>query len=161
VLPYAGEKSEEFSKRLKNLVEQNFPKIDLKIAFTTPNEIGKLFPFKDKITNIEKQSLVIYKINCKTCNASYIGKTERILSHRIKEHKNSNAKEQSAVQIHKKENPTHSIDFDNIEILDKADSDYKLKMKEMLHINQLKPILNIQHTAKFNSQIQTLIIAQH
>jgi hypothetical protein len=31
------------------------------------------------------QSQVVYKINCKTCNVDYIGKTERILVHRLKE----------------------------------------------------------------------------
>jgi hypothetical protein len=161
VLPYAGDKSEEFSKRLRKLVNKNFPKIDLKVAYTTPNEIGKMFPFKDRISCIEKQSLVIYQISCIDCKAAYIGKTARILEHRIKEHKDSKKKDPSAVQLHLKNNPTHTIDFENIKILDHADSDYKLKMKEMLYINQLKPLLNTQHNCKFNSQVQTLIIAKH
>ena len=42
--------------------------------------------FKDQIKEKTSQSLVVYKINCKTCNVDCTGKTERILVHRLKEH---------------------------------------------------------------------------
>ncbi len=35
------------------------------------------------------QSLVVYKIRCETCGQENIGKTERILNHRINEHNNA------------------------------------------------------------------------
>ncbi len=38
----------------------------------------------------------------------------------------------------------HEIDYDGVEIIDKADSDRKLLLKEMLHIIKLKPELNVQ-----------------
>ena len=75
----------------------------MKVAFKAPNEIGKKFPFKDNIKEIQEQSLVVYKIKCQTCNEIYIGKTERILAHRIKNI-------ESAIQSHKKENLIHIID---------------------------------------------------
>ncbi len=31
------------------LVKQFYPNIDFRLMFSTPNEIGKLFPFKDKL----------------------------------------------------------------------------------------------------------------
>jgi len=37
----------------------------MKVAFKAPNEIGKKFPFKDNIKEIQEQSLVVYKINRK------------------------------------------------------------------------------------------------
>ena len=47
------------------------------------------------------------------------------------------------------------------------DSNKKLELKEMLHINRLKPTLNTQHAAKykndnktFNKQLNTVIIAR-
>ena len=92
----------------------------MKVAFKAPNEIGKKFPFKDNIKEIQEQSLVVYKIKCQTCNEIYIGKTERILAHRIKEHNSKNKSIESAIQSHKKENPTHIIDASVIEIIDKA-----------------------------------------
>ena len=47
------------------------------------NEIGKLFPFKDNIKEKHAQSLVVYRLTCGICKQTYIGKTERILAHRI------------------------------------------------------------------------------
>ena len=40
--------------------------------------------------------------------------------------------------------PGHEIDFENVEILDRADSIKKPELKEMLYIRQLKPTLNKQ-----------------
>ena len=82
----------------------------------------------------------------------YIGKTERILAHRIKEHNCKNKNMESAIQSHKKENPTHTIDASMIEIIDKADNNFKLMLKEMLHINKLKPMLNTQHAAAYKKK---------
>ena len=44
----------------------------------------------------------------------------------------------------------HKIDFDGIKILNRADSDPKIKVKEILHIDKKKSILNIQ----INSQTE-------
>jgi hypothetical protein len=48
----------------------------------------------------------------------------------------------------------HEIDFDNVVILDRADSVKKLELKEMLYIRKLKPTLNKQK----ESELFTLII---
>jgi len=160
VLPYANKKADVFASKLTKLVTNNFPDVDFKVAFKAPNEIGKMFPFKDNIKETQKRSLVIYKIKCETCEAEYIGKTKRILKLRIEEHNNS---DKSAVHLHRKEHPTHKIDANNIEILDKADTDYKLRLKEILHIGKHKPSLNIQLSqdkSQFNSELKTLIIAR-
>ena len=67
--------------------------------------------------------------------------------------------------MHKKEHPTHKIDATNIEIIDKADNNFKLMLKEMLHIIKHKPELNTQHASQnknektFKSQLNTIIIA--
>ena len=50
--------------------------------------------------------------------------------------------------------PDHEIDFNNVEILDRADSVKKLELKEMLYIRKLKPTLNKQK----ESELFTLII---
>jgi hypothetical protein len=93
----------------------------------------------------------------------------RTLAHRIKEHNSKNKSIESAIQSHKKENPTHIIDASVIEIIDKADNNFKLMLKEMLHINKLKPMLNTQHAAAYKkrnnkemfiSQLNTIIIAR-
>ena len=124
-----------------------------------------MFPFKDNLKDQNLQSKVVYKIKCETCGAEYIGKTERIVFHRMKEH--NNEKKDSAIQMHKNDYPDHLIDAMNFEIIDRADNDRKLLLKEMLLINKLKPVLNTQHAAKyknnndkFNKQLNTVIIAR-
>ena len=85
-----GPKSEDFSLKLKSLVTSSFPQVDFNVAFKTPTTIVSFFPFKDKTEDkTEAQALVVYKLKCNSCELSYIGKTERILSHRIKEHQTS------------------------------------------------------------------------
>ena len=49
VLPYVNWRADEFATRLTNLVNNSFPKVDMKVSFKAPNEIGKKFPFKDNI----------------------------------------------------------------------------------------------------------------
>ena len=48
----------------------------------------------------------------------------------------------------------HKMNFDEIEILDRASNDLKLSLKEMLYIRKLKPKLNGQ----LESELFTLII---
>ncbi len=40
------------------------------------------------------------------------------------------------------------MDWENMEILDSARDDYRLRLKEMLYINQLKPELNVQKSSQ-------------
>lgn len=155
VLPYVGPKSEDFSLKLKSLVTTNFPQVDFNVAFKTPTTIGSFFPFKDKAKDTEAQSLVVYKLKCDSCEASYIGKTERILSHRIKEHQTSTT---SACFQHTKFNAGHKIDYDGIEIIDRADNNMKLEVKELLHILKQKPTLNKQLNAQSGFDIKTIIV---
>jgi hypothetical protein len=121
----------------------------------TRNEIGKLFPFKDNIKEKHAQSLVVYRLTCETCKQRYIG--------------NLNPKKDSTTQTHLQENPTHVLDPENIKILDKATSNFKIRLKEELHIITHKSELNSQHAAAhkrkhnkdiFKSNIKTLIISQ-
>ena len=147
-MPFTHKKADTFAKKLSNLIETNFKNIELRVAFTTPNTVGKLFPFKDNIKETKLHSLVVYSIKCETCGKEYIGKTERILAHRMNEH---NTKEDSAIQHHLKENPTHKINAENAKIIDSAANNRKLLLIEAFQINKRKPELNTQHTAHYKS----------
>ncbi len=50
----------------------------------------------------------------------------------------------------------HQMDWDNMEMLDSARDDYRLRLKEMLYINKLKPELNVQKS----SQMFSLLLNQ-
>jgi hypothetical protein len=109
VLPFVNRQVEQFGQRLKSLVEKNYMQVQFSTIFRAPVEIGKRFPFKDNIKKVESKSLQhkMYSIKCRDCNAEYIGKTERILSHRLKEHRNSKT---SACKQHE-ETTGHSMDY--------------------------------------------------
>ena len=99
------------------------------------------------------RSKIVYKINCLDCDKFYIGKTKRQLKLRKLEHK---LLENSSVHKHMLcEN--HRIDWDDMNIIDTARDDRRLLLKEMLHINNLKPQLNIQKSSKLFS----LLIGSH
>ena len=154
-LPYVNKKCEDYAHRLKNLVESNYPQVDFNVAFQAPMTIGKLFPFKENIKNIKDRSMVVYSLKCSTCGIAYIGKTERILCHRLKEHSTNNT---SACKQHTDANPNHHFDYDKVEILDSADTDTKLRIKELLHILSRNPELNKQLGSQSSYEIKTLII---
>ena len=98
--------------------------------------------------------MVVYSIKCHTCEAEHIGKTERILCHRLKEHRDKDA---SALKQHA-DMEKHQIDYENVQILDSADNDTKLRIKELLHILTRGPILNKQLGLQSSYEIKTLII---
>ncbi len=153
------------TSKLTKMVESTFQQVKMIVAFKAPKEIGDLFPFKDNIKDTLSQSKVVYQITCETCNQAYIGKTERIMRRRMEEHQTT---DNSAIRQHLKDYPSHVINPMKAKILDRADSNIKLMVKEMLYINKYEPVLNTQHAAKyknhekgnlFNRQLNTIIIA--
>jgi hypothetical protein len=154
-LPYVSRKCEDFAFRLKQLVSSFFPQVEFNVAFQAPMTIGKMFPFKDRILNALDQSVVVYKVKCLNCEAEYIGKTTRILHHRIYEHR---TKSESAIRQHLQLHEDHHIDFNGVQILDTADTLMKLSVKELLHIIRHNPSLNKQLGTQSSFEIKTLLI---
>ncbi len=160
-LPYVTGECEEYATRLKTLVKTNYPQTDFNVAFQAPMTIGKLFPFKDTIKNVKDRSLVVYSIECNKCRAEYVGKTERILHYRIKEHRSDAKSNNSACKEHERSHRGHIMDYDEIKILDSADNNKKLVIKELLHILRREPILNKQLNSQSGFEIKTLIITAY
>ena len=52
----------------------------------------------------------------------------------------------------------HVIDWDGIKIVDRADSDAKLKVKEILHIDKKKPSLNVQVNSQTEFRLNVNIV---
>ena len=101
----------------------------------------------------EKQSGVIYKIPCQTCEKVYIGETGRALEERLKEHKTDVAKNsrqqftrtarkqsegefnKSAITDHcNKEN--HVINWENTRIIGREDHTQARRIKEAIEIHR-------------------------
>ena len=122
--------------------------------FETASDIGKCFPFNESLPK-HKKSHVVYHLKCLDCDADYIGKTSRQLERGFEEHKSGNKNEDiydsSCFEYEKKYN--HKIDYDNFKILDRATTDQMVLIKEMLHINKLKPSLNKQKQSQYTCLI--------
>ena len=88
----------------------------------------------------------------------YIGKTKRVLSERLYSHKSLPV---SAVFQHTK-STGHHVDFAKVQVIDRAETDYKLRLIELQHIIKEKPELNKQLNSKQEEfECKTLIIAAH
>ena len=97
---------------------------------------GHLVHPKDKIDK-EEQAGVVYKINCGSCEASYVGETERRLKKRITEHH----RESSPVGHHERYNK-HSFDQSDVSILHCESDSFKRVVAEAIHIEEEQPTLN-------------------
>ncbi len=82
------------------------------------------------------------------CEKFYVGQSVRHVCKRKEEHMGDQDS-----NVYKHARIAHRIDWDNMEILDTARDQRRLLLKEMLHINKLKPELNVQKSSKLFSLI--------
>ena len=99
---------------------------------------------KDKTDKVN-QANVVYKINCKDCNASYVGQTSRRLQVRAKDHakKYKNKDQNSGLFMHTQDN-NHIIGFQNIKILDNEINNGKRLFSEAVFIHSQTNFMNKQ-----------------
>ena len=121
------------------------------IIFKSGRRLRSLFRFKDTMP-LALQSFILYKYTCRTCNCSYIGKSERHCHVRFCEHlkitplrgQGSKKKLQpTAVQQHitSLDHPGTTQDFEIIGNEPSRNS-FHLRVKESLLIKLHKPRLN-------------------
>ncbi|KYN11234.1 hypothetical protein ALC57_16619 [Trachymyrmex cornetzi] len=73
-VPYVPVLTEKFKQ---------FDRNDIKVSFFSSNKLNKYIKVqKDRVDSLSKSN-VVYKINCKDCDASYVGQTGRRLKTRI------------------------------------------------------------------------------
>jgi hypothetical protein len=136
-VPYISSVSEKFL---------SFPiKYDCNVAFTIPFKLNKFITTgKDHIDRLSCND-VVYKINCKDCESSYVGQTKRQLKTRVSEHIADIRKSSSPSVITKHRiAENHEFDWENVEILDKEPSFVKRSISEMLYIKKQHNGLNKQ-----------------
>ena len=141
-LPYIGCFSNSTKKQLSTLVKKYCKSSKIKIVFTS-FKIGSLFSTKDKIASILKSN-VIYKFKCGNCNATYIGETTRHLKTRMDEHLKYKKESHIYQHIHNNISCLDKSNYDCFSILDSANTQWQLKLKEGLHISWENPDLNKQ-----------------
>ena len=113
-----------------------------KIVFMT-HKVGQALSPKDPNT-LKYLSCIVNKFQCGGCGASYIGETDRHYEVYKREHLETDTS--SSIYRHNRSNVTcfDSSSSDCFSILDKANEDYAIKLKEGMHFMWEKPILNVQ-----------------
>ena len=129
-LPFTGEAAAQKLKRqLNRLLAKITPYAQLRIIFTASKKLTCLSKLKSAYSRLS-HSGVVYKISCLDCSAFYIGKTKRRLQQRVQEH---SVQDYSALRRHALE-LSHSINYENPEILSMDTNDFRLLVKEAIQI---------------------------
>ena len=146
-MPYIGTKGEQllrnFKKKLLRCLNVNV-QINTRIATTKLNLLANT---KDKVPK-QNKSNVVYEFTCPKCNSSYVGKTDRTLVERVKEHAYKD--QECAVNKHlnsyydtnyldsKTNNELTDFVMTNLKIIDSSNNWNLLLYKEALHIKNFK-----------------------
>ena len=75
-LTFTGMHSKDIKKQLSIMLSNAYPQLDIKVFFTLQNKISNFFKIKDPIP-VSLQSNIIYKWQCRSCDATYVGRTIR------------------------------------------------------------------------------------
>jgi len=97
---------------------------------------------KDKIEKGHKEN-VVYSVQCKDCNATYIGSTSQPLKNRLTQHRSDTVKKPQSTALAKHSNEKkHTFNYDSVKVLETENSERKRLMLEMLHIKTSKQACN-------------------
>jgi hypothetical protein len=141
-LPYIGEFSKTTQIKIRNLCKTFCKELDITISFNTC-KIGSFLSSKSKSPSY-LQSFVVYKYNCTSCGASYVGMTTRHCSARVEEHLKKDKASHIYKHINSNDNCKQASNETSFKIIDKDSTEFTLKLKEAMHINWIKPTLNTQ-----------------
>ena len=146
-LPYIGNFSCLTQAKVRHLIKTYCKNIDVKLVFTS-FKARNMFVNKDLIP-LSLRSHVVYKFNCTSCNACYIGETHRHFSTRINEHLRTDKNSHIFKHLAKSHNCKSQCDHNSFKIIDRAPTKLQLRIKESLHISWNTPNLNRQVESPF------------
>ena len=138
VLPYIN----GITEPLKRLLKRH----DIRTTTKPLRTLEQHFPSLKDRPLPEKQTNVVYKINCADCSWSYIGETGRAFGTRKKEHKRNVEQFKSGSNIAKHAwTHDHKINFDDCKILDKATYRHRTTLESWHTATTLNSDNNAQH----------------
>ena len=142
-LPFLGKFSEQIKRKIHKTVSKYCKEgLQIKIVFNS-FKIKQYFSYKDSVPYGLKSN-VVYKFSCQECDSCYIGETTRHFKTRIDNHLKSDKNSHVFQHLHKNVRCLNSVSRESFQILDTANSNFDLKIKEALHIHWDKPSLNAQ-----------------
>ena len=147
-LPYLGKLLISARSTLEKTICDILPYVNLKVVFRIKNRLSSKFTFKVKISK-EMCSLLCYKFQCSSCNATYYGQTKRHFKVRVSEHmgvsactgKNIKYTKNSAVRDHMLV-CNNIVSFEDFSVLANGTNDFRIKLQESPLIHRDGPQLN-------------------
>ena len=121
----------------------SWPVVEIAMVLIHTCQKGSILLSKSKPPS-NLQSFVVYFFKCASCGTSYVGQTTRHCSVRIGEHLDKDKASHIYKHINSNQNCKIANNESSFKIIDKASTEYTLKLKESLHIKWLKPNLNSQ-----------------
>lgn len=143
-----------FFKNLTENINYNLKQNNILPINKITNKFNSLITLgKDKLNKFDNKN-VVYKIGCQDCDSIYIGQTSQLLKNRSSQHRNcvKNRDSKSALANHVIDTG-HTIDFNNIKILDIEPHKKIREFSEMLHIHTHKNTLNRTEDTQFLKNI--------
>lgn len=132
-------------------------KTGYRLTFVGCNKFNNIIKGHKDILPKQSNSNVVYRINCRDCEASYVEQTSRLLSTRIKEHKKINYSNPSVVHEHRIQFD-HEFGWKNVFILGKEPFYIRRLVSEMVHIKQQRNGINLQSDKNLFDNNYTSII---
>ena len=148
-LPYFENISSITKKRLNRFIGISLKFCKLEIIHQTGDRRINHFRFKYCVSET-LQSNYVYKCKCRSCSASYYGKTYRHMKVRVSEHQGAPPKIigkhvkgtlSTSVSDHMLD-CGHTVAWEDFSIIVRESSYYLLETKEILFIKQNNPFLN-------------------
>ena len=134
-LPYIQGASEQ--------LRRTFNKYNIKTTFYTPTSLRSLLSKPKDPVPKEDRNNVIYQLDCKDCEAVYVGETKRTLNIRTNEHisavKSASQRSHTAEHCWKY---NHDFDWNNKRVLD-FEKNWKTRIiKEAIYSEENRPHIN-------------------
>ena len=141
-LPYIAKYSNIAQKKIQDLAKTFCKGIDVKVVLT-PFKISSKFSYKDPLP-FHLQSFIVYKFVCANCKVCYVGETTMHFITRINEHLQEDAKSNIFKYLRESRVCNSVCNKDCFSVIDRATTQYQLKMREVMHIKWIQPKLNKQ-----------------
>lgn len=141
-------------------LNERLNKLGLSTIFKIPKKLDLLIKRgKDKLTDCCKTE-VVYCIDCKDCEACYIGQTKRHLQTRVKEHYNDIRKQEPAQSVVSKHRSScdHDFDWSKPRVLHTEKFKKKREIAEMFYIKKHNNAINLKKDTENLSYFYDLVI---
>ncbi|EZA47976.1 hypothetical protein X777_14520, partial [Ooceraea biroi] len=129
-------------KRLNHIKQMSYYQVDrnngFKVLFTIPKKLDRMIRRGKDTLPKDKQTNVVYRINCLQYDASYVGQTKRHVETRLKEHRADVKKvvsDQSVVSKHRL-TFNHEFDWSDPDVLHRDAFNRRREIAEMINCLQ-------------------------